>query len=320
VSKVVLTADSNVGDIDKLLQAGTADARADTGVQTAFQSQILTDPKLKANADDPVLAATRYMAVIPSVIPNIHCRRAIFYAWDKAAAVRVFGGPTAGVVATSMTPPGIESYDPTLNPYPSGPDATGDETKARQELKLCGKPNGFTTKFAYGSPSETGPYLFRAERQALGRVGIRFTFGALSSSYFCTNGSPETLRRDGIGLLSMTLTAAYPTGYGLYRPDHARFPCLQDDDTDLTRLHNQTIDRVLRGATRGRTTDADWQALDPGRDGDGDEPAARLGEDALLPQPADDERHVRQRARGRDLRLRQHRRQTPAMILQLGSL
>jgi peptide/nickel transport system substrate-binding protein len=264
VDKVTLTVDSNVGDIDKKLQAGTADARADTGVQTAFQSQILTNPQLKANADDPILAATRYMAVIPSVIPNIHCRRAIFYAFDKAAAVRVFGGPTAGVPATSMTPPGIEGYDPTFNPYPSGPDQSGDDAKAKQELKLCGKPNGFTTKFAYGTPSETGPNLFQAEQQALGKVGIKITSapGSANTYYSTYIGSPANLKNEGIGLAVAGWGADFPTGYGFYNSITNGANILPTGNSNYASLNDPTVNKVLGEAPKGQATEADWKALD----------------------------------------------------------
>ena len=70
------------------------------------------------------------------------------------------------------------------------------------------------------------------------------------------------LRQEQIGLLATTLRAAYPTGYGLYRPDRARFTCLQDDDTDLTRLHDPILDRILSAAAHGKASDADWKTLD----------------------------------------------------------
>jgi peptide/nickel transport system substrate-binding protein len=263
VDSIRLRIDHNLDDIDRQLRAGRADARADGGVQPALRDQILNDGDLEDNADIPVtVGTTHYLAISRSVIPNIHCRRAIFYATDKASAVQVFGGPSAAVPAPAMTPPGIEGFDPDYDPYPSGPSGSGDLAKARTELRLCGKPNGFTTKFSYGTPSETGPNLFRAEQKALGRVGIRFTFGTPSSTYYCTNGSSEMFHREGIGLLSMTLSAAYPTGYGLYHPDRARFACLQDEDTDLTRLHNHSVDNVLSAAPRGNATEANWRALD----------------------------------------------------------
>jgi peptide/nickel transport system substrate-binding protein len=259
VDKVVLTVDTDESDIDNRLRTGSADARADAGVQPAFQSQILTDPKLEANADDPVLAATRYMAVVPSVIPNIHCRRAIFYAWDKAAAVRAFGGLTADVIATSMTPPGIEGYDQTVNPYPSGPDGTGDVAKAKQELKVCGKPNGFTTRIVYVTPSESGPRMFAAEQKALGRVGIKIVPQAIEGSYqVATPAELKTLR---VGLVEETGEAGVPTAYAFYEPFagyHSKLP------TGLTYgpLDDPTVQRVLRDAPRGRASETDWNTLD----------------------------------------------------------
>jgi len=264
VSEVDLTVDSDVGDIDKKLQAGTADARADTGVQTAFRSQILTDDKLKANADDPVLAATRYMAVIPDVIPDIHCRRAIFYAWDKAAAIRVFGGSTAGVPAKSMTPPGIEGYDPSYDPYPSGADASGDVDKAKQELSLCKKPNGFTTKFAYGTPSETGPNLFKAEQTALGRVGIKITSapGDADTYYQSYIGSPANLKQEGIGLAVAGWGADFPTGYGFFNSITNGANILPNGNSNYSSLDDPTVNAVLKDAPKGETSVADWQKLD----------------------------------------------------------
>jgi peptide/nickel transport system substrate-binding protein len=264
VDKVELTVDSDVGDIDKKLEAGTADARADTGVQTAFRSKILTNDELKANADDPVLAATRYIPVIPSVIPDVHCRRAVFYAIDKAAAVRVFGGSTAGVPATSMTPPGIEGYDPSYDPYPSGADFTGDVDKAKEELKACGKPNGFSTKFAYATPSETGPNLFKAEQTALGRVGIKITAapGDASTYYQSYIGSPKNLENQGIGLAIAGWGADFPTGYGFYNSIANGKNILPNGNSNYSSLDDPTVNSVLDEAPKGETTEADWKKLD----------------------------------------------------------
>ncbi|MDQ1687006.1 MAG: peptide/nickel transport system substrate-binding protein, partial [Frankiaceae bacterium] len=263
VNEVDLVVDSDVNDIDKKLQAGTADARADNGVQTAFRSQILTNPTLKANADDPVLAATRYMAVIPSVIPNIDCRKAIFYAWDKAAAIRVFGGPTAGIVAKSMTPPGIEGYEPSYDPYPSGTDGSGDVAKAKAELQKCGKPNGFSTKFAYGTPSETGPNLFKAERAALGRVGITLVSapGDGATYYQSYIGSPKNLKDEGIGVAVAGWGADFPTGYGFFNSITNGANILPNGNSNYSSLNDPTVNQVLKDAPKGQTSVADWQKL-----------------------------------------------------------
>ena len=68
------------------------------------------------------------------MIPNVHCRLAVYYAWDKAGFIRAYGGAVAGVPAGGMAPPGISGYTASFNPYPSGPGYTGDDVKAKQEL------------------------------------------------------------------------------------------------------------------------------------------------------------------------------------------
>jgi peptide/nickel transport system substrate-binding protein len=262
LDSVSLLIDTHLDDIDRQLRTGRADARADGGVQTALQSRILTVSKLKANADDPVLAATRYMAVIPPVIPNVHCRRAIFYAWDKAAALRVFGRPTAGIPATSMTPPGIEGFDPTFQPYPSGPDQSGNLAKAKQELKLCGKPNGFTTKMVYDTPSETGPRLFAAEQRALGRVGIRITVAAIPVAGTNVTRSPTILKDEGIGLAEDSQAADYPTGYAFYAPKVPAPSTLPDDLVLEPTLDVPVVNRLLARGPRRKGSESAWKKFD----------------------------------------------------------
>jgi peptide/nickel transport system substrate-binding protein len=263
VTKVDLVIDSNVRDIDRQLRDGRADARADGGVQTASLSERLIRDGYKAHADDPVAPATRYLAVLPSAIPNVHCRRAIFYAVDKTAAVAAFGGPTAGVAAKSMTPPGIQGYSPIFEPYPSGTAGLGDIPAARYELRRCGQPHGFTTKLTYATPSEFGPPLFKAEQKALRRVGIKISVPpGITGPYGCSTASPANLRQAGIGLAIRTLSAEYPTGLGLYHPVPSPSPCLESESIDLTQLHDPSVDRVLGAAARGQANYADWESLD----------------------------------------------------------
>lgn len=264
VDKVVLTVDTDPNDIDQKLQAGTADARADNTVQATFQSKILTQPKLKANADDPVSAFTRYMAVMPSVIPNVHCRQAIFYAFDKAGALRAYGGPTAGQVSGSFTPPGIPGYDPSFTPYPSGSGDSGNVAKAKDELKQCGKPGGFSTKLAYSTNSPQAVDLFKAEQSALGKVGIKVTPAtADQSTYYSTFiGSPKNIKSTGIGIAIAGWGADYPTGYGFYNSITNGANILPTGNSNYASLNDPTVNKILDSAPAGKTTDADWQSLD----------------------------------------------------------
>jgi peptide/nickel transport system substrate-binding protein len=263
VNEVVLTVDTDPVDIDKKLQAGTADANASAGVQAEFQALILTNPTLKANADDPVAAADRYAAIIPSVIPNVHCRQAIFYAWDKAGFIRAYGGAVAGVPAGGMAPPGISGYTASFNPYPSGAGNTGDDVKAKAELAACGQPNGFSTKIAYGTPSGHAAAAFAVEQAALAKVGIQVTAAPNdSSSYYSTwIGSPQNLKNQGIGIAFAGWGADFPTGVGFFQSITNGNSILPVGNSNYASLNDPTVNAVLDKAPAGQATEADWESL-----------------------------------------------------------
>jgi peptide/nickel transport system substrate-binding protein len=263
VDKVVLTVDTNDTDIDQKLAAGTADANASNTVQAQFQTQILTSPSLMKNADDPVTPFDRYAAVMPSVIPNLDCRLAIFYAWDKAGFIRAYGGAVAGVPAGGMSPPGIPGYDPSFNPYPSGPGNTGNVAMAKQELQKCGKPNGFSTKVAYATPSGHAAAAFKVEQSALARVGINVTPATADSSTYYTTwiGSPQNIKNQGIGIAFAGWGADFPTGVGFFQSITNGNAILPTGNSNYASLNDPTVNKVLDEAPGGKATPADWAAL-----------------------------------------------------------
>ena len=263
VNEVDLTVDTDPVDIDKKLAAGTADARADSGVQAEFQAQILSNPTLKAQADDPVAAATRYAAIIPSVIPNLHCRLAIFYAWDKAGFIRAYGGQVAGDPAGGMAPPGISGYTASFNPFPSGADNSGDDVKAKAELAACGQPNGFSTKMAYGTPSGRAAAAFAVEQAALAKVGIQITADTHdSASYYSTwVGSPGNLKSQGIGIAFAGWGADFPTGVGFFQSITNGNAILPTGNSNYASLNDPTVNAVLDKAPAGKATESDWESL-----------------------------------------------------------
>ena len=263
VNEVDLTVDTDPVDIDKKLAAGTADADASSAVAAEFQAQILTNNTLKANADDPITASTRYAAIIPSVIPNLHCRLAIFYAWDKAGFIRAYGGQVAGDPAGGMAPPGISGYTASFNPFPSGADNTGDDVKAKSELAACGQPNGFSTKIAYGTPSGRAAAAFAVEEAALAKVGIQVTADTHdSSSYYSTwVGSPGNLKSQGIGIAFAGWGADFPTGVGFFQSITNGNAILPTGNSNYASLNDPTVNAVLDKAPAGKATESDWESL-----------------------------------------------------------
>jgi peptide/nickel transport system substrate-binding protein len=262
--KVVLSIDSNTSDIDSKLKAGTADARADNSIGSTLQAAVLTQPSLKKNADNPTTAFTRYFSVMPSVIPNVYCRQAIFYATNKAALVQAFGGTTAGTPAGSMTPPTIAGYSATANMYSTGANNTGDLTAAKQALAKCGQPNGFSTTLAYSTPSSTGPQVFAAEQAALARVGIKVTpvTSATSSYYTSFIGSPANIANQKIGIAIAAWGADFPTGYGFWNSIANGADILPSGNTNYPSLNDPIVNNILNEAPAGKATPADFTTLD----------------------------------------------------------
>jgi peptide/nickel transport system substrate-binding protein len=168
------------------------------------------------------------------------------------------------VIAHSMTPPGIEGYDPSFNPYPSGPGDAGDVAKAKQELQQCGKPHGFSTKFAYSTPSTTGANLFKAEQQALSKVGIKISADTQDqSTYYNTFvGSPANLKNQGLGLVNYGWGADFPTGTGFYNSIANGANILPTGNSNVPSLKDPVVDKILDQAPKGQTSVADWKKLD----------------------------------------------------------
>ncbi len=264
VNQVVLTIDANPTDADNKLKAGDADARAETNVGSAFQAQILTQPNLKKNADDPVTAFTRYFGVFQTVITNVHCRRAIFYASNKQTVLAAYGGAVSGQISGSMTPPGITGNEPSYNPYPVGSDNTGDLAKAKSELQQCGQPNGFSTTMAYATPSAQAQNAFVAEQTALARVGIKVTAKtADSSTYYSTFiGSPRNVKSQGIGIAISGWGADFPSPVGFFQAIANGNAITDPGTSNYVSLNDPVVNQILNNGPKGVNSTADWQNLD----------------------------------------------------------
>jgi peptide/nickel transport system substrate-binding protein len=261
VNEVDLTVDTNPADIDQKLKANTADAKADTIIGTTLQAQVLSNPNLKKYADDGAGDSFSYLAVPDTVVTNVHCRLAIAYATNKAGLLQVTGGAAAGVVAGSVTPPGVPGYDPSYDPYPTGADHTGDVAAAKAELQKCGKPNGFATNFAYGTPSQTGPKLFQTEKAALARVGITLSpkTSDFSSYYSTFAGSPANVKSQGLGIISAGWGADFPTPYGFFANIANGAAILPNGNSNYANLNDPTVNQLLDDTGTAWTQDRGLQ-------------------------------------------------------------
>lgn len=217
--RIEVTLNVNADDIDNRIISGDLDIDvAATGVQPAAQSRILTDPNLKANADNPLGIRNWYTSIIPTVAPldNIECRKAIMYAMDHTGYQTAYGGAIAGGdIATTILPPTIPGHMD-FDLFPAGPDRKGDLDAAKKSLQACGQPNGFATNMGYRAERPKERATAEAFQQALGRVGIQVTLKPYpQGDYFAQYcGLPPYVVKNKLGLCTNGWAADWPDGFG----------------------------------------------------------------------------------------------------------
>ncbi|GAA3491943.1 ABC transporter substrate-binding protein [Streptomyces cremeus] len=218
--KVTVTVNPNMEALDKLLIKGDYDVDMNgTGLTQSGRIEALK--KHKANVDNIQTSFTRYVDMTPvPPLDKVECRKAVVYATDFKSLQEVRGGEEAGgPIATNMLPTTIKGSDD-YDPY--GVKARGgkpDVAKAKEMLKACGQPNGFTTKISARSNNTGEKETAEALQQALKAVNINAEVetidGAESQSI---TGSPTVVKQRKIGLIMTGWGPDFPTGQGFSQP------------------------------------------------------------------------------------------------------
>jgi peptide/nickel transport system substrate-binding protein len=259
--KIVFTVDANDQDIDNRIVANIADVNiGGTGVQVATQSKILTNPTLKARADNPVTGATRYLAIESHVAPfdNIQCRIAVQYAVSKVDWQTARGGPIGGGdLGTSMLNPAVKGFTK-FDLYPDN-NGQGDLAKAKDALTKCGKPNGFTTHLATTANGK-GKAEAEAVQASLKRVGINVIIdnGNPATYYSQFIGAPAANRKKDFGLMVAGWGADWPTGFGFFSSLIDGRKILAQGNSNYSELNDPKINSMIDQAVG--TTDANAAA------------------------------------------------------------
>ncbi|MGK4583091.1 ABC transporter substrate-binding protein [Kitasatospora sp. HPMI-4] len=217
---VKLTVTTNSDDMDSRLLNGTADIDySQTGLSQAAQAKVLADPKLKANTDDPFTGFIRFISIVPKVAPfdNEHCRKAVMYAADTTALQTARGGSYAGAITGNMLPPNIAGYD-NYDPY-GLTKGKPQLDKAKEELKLCGKPDGFSTTIAVRGNKDKEVNSAVALQTALKAINVTVNVDQYDGKlYQSVIGAPDVVHQKGYGLIVMGWGADFPNGAGFLQP------------------------------------------------------------------------------------------------------
>ncbi|HLT10326.1 MAG TPA: ABC transporter substrate-binding protein [Micromonosporaceae bacterium] len=123
----------------------------DGNVAPNFLQQVVNDPELITRTLSGPTGAVRYMAINTRMVPNLACRQALIYAFNKRKYRAVNGGSVTGDYATTMIPPELKAHK-SFDLYDSLQNPEGDPQRTitiYQEQEAAGDPCPATIRVAF---------------------------------------------------------------------------------------------------------------------------------------------------------------------------
>ncbi|MFJ3906023.1 ABC transporter substrate-binding protein [Streptomyces sp. NPDC090025] len=224
------------------------------GLPAASVPALLAEPAKKAQTDAALTGYLSTVALVSKTAPfdNEHCRKAVLYAADTGALQTARGGPTAGVPYGSMLPPtipGSDDYDPFE--LTKGSDRSA---KARDELRACGRSDGFSTTMLVREGRVQDEQAAAALQNALKRVGIKVEIERQAiSTFYATTGSPSAVKSKNYGLIMSGWAGDFPEGGSFLQPLSDGRLITQTGNTNLAQVNDATLNSLFDEASA--TTD-----------------------------------------------------------------
>jgi peptide/nickel transport system substrate-binding protein len=268
-SQIIVNLNVNQADIDNRLIHGDIQVdSAGTGLAAAGRAQVLASPALKANSDNPVNGFARFIYLNTKVAPlnNLHCREAVEYAADKVTMQTAWGGPVAGgAIASTIMPPNIVGYK-SFDYYNALSQPNGDVTAAKQQLAMCGQPNGFSTSLAYRSDRPTETAAVTALQASLAAAGIKVTLKGFPAGSYYTDfaGAPAYVHSHGLGMAAGGWGADWPNGFGFLDSLVAGNTIVATGNTNISELNDSVINSLFTESSKlsGTARTAVWSQID----------------------------------------------------------
>jgi peptide/nickel transport system substrate-binding protein len=266
-----ITVDFNVAQttVDSNLIAGnTTLDLAGAGMAASTQATALSNASQKSHIDDAQSGALAYVAISTAVAPfnNLHCRQAVEYAIDKVSVQTATGGDVHGDIASTVLPPTVNGYTQYANPYATpnntGADSSQGLAAAKQQLAMCGMPNGFSTNLSARADRPNEIAMAQAIQASLKKVGINVSIQQYpSGKYFTDNaGAPAFVHSHDLGLMMMAWAADWPTGYGFLEQILDGATIKASGNSNLSELNDPTINQMLSSAIQNTNDAARTQA------------------------------------------------------------
>jgi len=244
----------NDDDVSNRLIAGDIDVdMSGNGLEAAARDRVLTTPSLKQYADNPDHGVLWFQYINQKVAPlnNIHCREAVEYAADKTTLQTGWGGPVAGgAIASTILLPGMGGYTK-FDLYDALSMPSGNLAAAKQQLMLCGQPNGFSTNFAYNSGPPQQLASAEALQAALARVGITLHLVGYPVATFYSDfaGDPAYANSHDIGIAQGGQGFDWPDGYGMMWTFLDGQSITPAGTSNIEQLNNPTINALFAEST-----------------------------------------------------------------------
>jgi peptide/nickel transport system substrate-binding protein len=268
-SQIIVNLNVNQADIDNRLIHGDIQVdSAGTGLAAAGRAQVLASPTLKASSDNPVNGFSRFIYLNTKVAPlnNIHCREAVEYAADKVTMQTAWGGPIAGgQIASTIMPPNIIGYK-SFDYYNALSQPNGDVTAAKQQLAMCGQPNGFSTNLAYRSDRPTETAAVTALQASLAAAGIKVTLKGFPAGSYYTDfaGAPAYVHSHNLGMAAGGWGADWPNGFGFLDSLVDGNTIAPTGNSNISELNDPVINNMFTESSKvtGAARTAIWSQID----------------------------------------------------------
>jgi len=155
-----------------------------------------------------------------------------------------------------VLPPNIVGYTK-FDKYPTANNA-GDDAKAKDALKTCGHPNGFSINLSARCDRPNEVAAAQSIQASLKKVGINVTIQRYPSGKYFSDyaGAPAFVHAHNLGLMMMAWAADWPTGYGFLDQIAYGPAILASGNTNLPELNNKQINSMLDAAIQNTDTSA----------------------------------------------------------------